>query len=103
MFIDNDSKCHVSNPNGTYIEVPMPPEFGGKCAAYIEGFRVKPEGYSFVREDGKVFGPDGYTISPWRDLALLDEFQAQYEAQQQTINEYEAALSAIETALGVTS
>lgn len=81
IFIDNECKCHASNPNGNYTGIEAPPEFEGKCAAYIEGFRVKPEGHTFVREDGKVFGPNGYSVSPWRDLALLDEFQAQYEAQ----------------------
>lgn len=81
IYIDNDCKCHVSNPNGAYTAIESPPELEGKCAAYIEGFRVKPEGYTFAREDGKVFGPDGYSVSPWRDLALLNEFQAQYEAQ----------------------
>lgn len=81
VFIDNDCKCHVTNPNGTYTEIETPEQLKDKCAAYIEGFRVKPEGYTFVREDGKVFGPDGDSISPWRDLAFLEEFQTQYEAQ----------------------
>ena len=103
IYIDENCKCHISNPDGIYTAIPAPPEFEGKCAAYIEGFRVKPEGYTYVREDGKEFGPDGYSVSPWRDLTLLEEFQAQCEAQQQAINEYEAALTEIETALGVTS
>lgn len=81
IFFDNECKCHVSNPNGTYTEIEAPEQFNGKCAAYIEGFRVKPEGYTFTRKDGKVFGPDGYSVSPWEDLALLNRFQAQYEAQ----------------------
>lgn len=81
IYIDNECKCHVTNPEGIYTTIEAPPELEGKAPAYIEGFRVKPEGYSFVREDGKAFGPDGYSVSPWRDLTLLDEFQAQYEAQ----------------------
>lgn len=81
IYIDGACKCHVSNPNGTYTAIEAPPELKGKCAAYIEGFRVKPVGYTFTREDGKVFGPDGYSVSPWEDLALLERFQAQYEAQ----------------------
>ena len=81
VYIDNDCKCHVTNPDGAYTEIPMPEQFNGKCAAYIEGFRVRPNGYTYVREDGKVFGPDGESVSPWRDLALLNEFQRQYEAQ----------------------
>lgn len=80
IYIDKDCKCHVSNPDGTMraFDVPF---FDGKAPAYIEGFRVKPEGYTYTREDGKVFGPDGYSVSPWEDLALLNRFQAQYEAQ----------------------
>lgn len=81
IYIDNECKCHVTNHDGIYTAISTPPELEGKCAAYIEGFRVKPEGYTFTREDGKVFGPDGDSISPWRDLALLEEFQRQYEAQ----------------------
>lgn len=81
IYIDNDCKCHVSKPDGTYTKIEAPEQFNGKCAAYIEGFRVRPDGYTYTREDGKVFGPDGYSVSPWRDLALLEEFQAQYEAQ----------------------
>lgn len=81
FFIDSECKCHVSNPDGIYTAIEAPPELAGKAPAYIEGFRVKPEGYTFVREDGKEFGPDGYSISPWEDLTLLNRFQAQYEAQ----------------------
>lgn len=81
IYIDNNCQCHVSNPDGNYTAIPAPPELEGKALAYIEGFRIKPDGYTFTREDGKVFGPDGYSVSPWRDLALLEEFQAQYETQ----------------------
>ena len=81
IFIDNECKCHISNPDGIYTAIEAPEQFEGKAPVYIEGFRVKPVGYTFTREDGKVFGPDGYSISPWRDLTLLEEFQAQYEAQ----------------------
>lgn len=81
LFIDSECKCHVTNPDGTYTAIPAPPELEGKAPVYIEGFRVKPEGYTFTREDGKTFGPEGYSVSPWEDLALLERFQAQYEAQ----------------------
>lgn len=79
IFIDSNCKCHVSNPNGTYTEIEAPEQFVGKCAAYIEGFRVKPEGYTFTREDGVVFGPDGYSVSPWKPMAELEAAQAAYE------------------------
>lgn len=98
VYIDNDCKCHVSN-DGTFTEIEAPPELEGKCQAYIEGFRVKPEGYKFAREDGKVFGPEGYSVSPWRDLALLNEFQAQYEAQQAEAEAVKAENGAMKEAL----
>lgn len=79
IFIDKDCKCHVTNPDGTYTAVEAPVEFNGKCAAYIEGFRVKPEGYTFTREDGVVFGPEGSSVSPWKPLTELEAAQAAYE------------------------
>lgn len=81
IYIDHDCKAHVSNPTGAYAEIPTPGQFAGKCAAYIEGFRVRPVGFTYVTEEGKIFGPEGSSISAWRDIALLNEFQAQYEAQ----------------------
>lgn len=100
IYIDNEFKCHVSN-DGTMREVEAPKKFNDKCTAYIEGHRLVPDGETWMREDGKVF--KGEMLTVWRDDTLLDEFQAQYEAQQHTINKYEAALTEIETALEVTS
>lgn len=81
IYIDKECKCHVTNPNGTYTGIEAPERFEGKCPAYIEGFRVRPNGFTYVNNDGEVFGPNGESVSPWRDLALLNEFQNQYEAQ----------------------
>ena len=81
IYIDNECKCHVSNPDGIYTEIEAPESFHGKCPAYIEGFRVRPAGYTYTF-NGEIFGPDGLSASPWRDLALLEEFQAQYENER---------------------
>ena len=77
IYLDADYKCHISN-DGTMraFEVSF---FDGKCAAFIEGHRYVPEGETWTRSDGKVFGNG--MLTPWRDLALLEKFQAQYEAQ----------------------
>lgn len=79
IFIDTDCKCHVSNPVGIYTEIEAPKQFNDKCSTYIEGFRVRPDGYTYSREDGKVFGPVGYFVGPWKPISELEAAQAQYE------------------------
>ena len=97
IYIDNEYKCHTSPADGlTAIETDA---FDGKCRQYIDGYRFVPAGESWTREDGQVF--EGEMVAPWRDYAILAEFQALYEEQQQTINEYDSALAEIEQALGV--
>ena len=97
IYIDNDYKCHTSPADGlTAIETDA---FDDKCKQFIEGYRFVPVGCTWVREDGVEF--TGEMIAPFRDYSILEELQSVYDEQQQTINEYEAALSDIEQALGV--
>lgn len=77
IYIDSDYKCYVTN-DGTMRAFDVS-DFDGKAPAYIEGRRYVPPGESWTRSDGYVF--HGEMLSPWRDSALLDEFQRQYEAQ----------------------
>lgn len=102
IYVDSDFKCHTTNPDGTFREVVLSENaknfFTNKCTAFIEGYRLKPEGETWVREDGTVFS-DGEMISPWKDYNELDAAQRQYEREQ--IAEYESALTEIEAALGV--
>ncbi len=76
IYLDDDYKCHAVN-DGTMraFEVPF---FDGKCAAFIEGYRFVPEGETWTRPDGVVF--QGEMVSPWKDSAVLEAYQAQYEA-----------------------
>lgn len=103
IYIDTDYKCHTAPGSGlTAIETTV---FCGKCTAYIEGYRFVPAGASWVRSDGAVF--QGEMISPWKPWGELDAAQREYEREQyETLTaqnaEYEAALSEIEIALGVT-
>lgn len=103
IYIDTKCRCHVSNPDGIYTEIEAPEQFNGKCTAYIEGFRVRPEGYTYTREDGIVFGPKGSSVSPWKDYTELEKIQYEYEIEQLKAQnaEYESALTEIEQALGV--
>ena len=79
IYIDNDFKCHVSNPEGTYTAVETS-AFDGKCAAYIEGYRFVPAGETWTRPDGVVFR--GEMVAPWMDWRELDEAQRDYEREQ---------------------
>lgn len=103
IYIDSEFKCHTSTGDGLReIETPF---FDNCDPAYIEGYRFVPAGESWTREDGEVF--QGEMISPWKDWEELDKFQREYEREQYAAvtaqnAEYEAALSEIETALGVT-
>lgn len=102
IYIDSDFKCYVTPGEGlTPIETDV---FDGKCDAYIEGYRYIPAGQTWTRADGVVF--TGEMIAPWKPWAELDTAQREYEREQYQAlaaqnAEYEAALSEIETALGV--
>lgn len=103
IYIDTDYKCHTTTADGlTAVETNY---FDGKCTAYIEGYRFVPSGSTWVRSDGVIF--QGEMVAPWKPWDELDAAQREYEREQyETLSaqnaEYEAALSEIETALGVT-
>lgn len=103
IYIESDFKCHIRNDGAmTAVETAA---FDGKCDAYIEGYRFVPGGKTWVREDGVEFA--GEMVAPWKSWEELDEAQREYEREQYAAvtaqnAEYEAALSEIEAALGVT-
>lgn len=79
LYIDEDYKCHTSNPDGVFREVETD-IFSGKCDAFIEGYRYIPSGESWVNEYGVVF--QGETISPWKDYDELCDAQQEYEREK---------------------
>ena len=97
IYIDNEYKCHVAD-DGTMTAVDTD-AFDGKCDAYIEGYRLVPAGETWTRDDGALFS--GEMISPWKDLGEAYAAQAAYVTAQNA--QYEAALTAIENALEVTT
>lgn len=103
IYIDTNYKCHTTTADGlTAVETNY---FDGKCPAYIEGYRFVPSGSTWVRSDGAIF--QGEMVAPWKPWDELDAAQREYEREQYAAvsaqnAEYEAALSEIETALGVT-
>ena len=97
IYIDSDYKCYVSSAEGCRaIETGF---FDGKCAEWIESFRFVPEGDTWTREDGEEFL--GEMVAPWKDLSEAYTAQIAYLERQNA--QYEAALTEIEAALGVTS
>ena len=96
IYIDSDYKCYVSASDGRRaIETN---DFNGKCPEWIESYRFVPEGETWTREDGEVFTN---MAAPWKDLSEAYVAQAAYATVQNA--QYEAALTEIEAALGVTS
>lgn len=96
IYIDSDYKCYVSAAEGRRaVETDF---FDGKCEEWIESYRFVPEGETWVREDGEVFTN---MVSPWKDLGEAYIAQEAYVSAQNA--QYEAALTEIEAALGVTS
>ena len=97
IYIDSDYKCHVSAAEGRRaIETDA---FNGKCPEWIESYRFVPEGETWMRGDGEVF--KGEMVTPWKDLSEAYTAQTAY-LERRTV-QYEAALTEIEAALGVTS
>lgn len=102
IYLDSNFKCYVS-PSEGLIEVETD-AFDDKCNIYIQGYRFIPAGQTWTRSDGMIF--TGEMIAPWKPWAELDTAQREYEREQYQAlaaqnAEYEAALSEIETALGV--
>ena len=88
IYIDSEYKCHTSPGEGlTAVETDA---FDGKCRQYIEGYRFVPSGKSWTREDGQVF--HGEMMAPWRDYAILSEFQEVAQEEQDKATAEMAAL-----------
>ena len=101
IYIDSDYKCHATQSDGlTEVETDF---FDGKAPGYIEGYRFIPAGHSWTGEDGTVYrGEAAFPVTDWE---ALDKIQRVYEREQIPAltaqnDEYEAALSEIEEALG---
>ena len=87
-FVDSDYKCHTSPGEGlTAIETDF---FDGKCKQFIEGYRFVPAGETWTREDGHRF--TGEMVAPWRDYAILSEFQEVAQEEQTKATEEIAAI-----------
>lgn len=85
IYIDSEFKCHPTDPDGTFRKIVLSESartfFANKCVTFIEGYRLKPEGETWVRDDGVVFS-GGEMITPWKNYEELDAAQREYERQK---------------------
>lgn len=78
IYIDEEFRCHTTNPDGIFREFDAPPFFDGKCTTFVEGHRYVPENEIYTRDDGIEFSDE--MISPWKPVEELYAAQDQYEA-----------------------
>jgi hypothetical protein len=91
IYIDSDFKCYTEKSAGlAAIETDF---FGGKCKAYIEGYRFVPYGETWTREDGVVF--KGEMIAPFIDSRLLAAYQSGYEESLADAQDMQTALETL--------
>lgn len=92
IYIDADCKCHAAD-DGTMTAVETD-FFDGKCGKFIEGYLLIPEGSSRTQEDGRVLTSP--QITPWKDLAILQAYQEQYEEMAAEMEDMKNALNVLE-------
>ena len=89
IYLDENFICHVTDDGTmTALETDI---FDGKCDAFLEGYRLIPSGETWLREDGEAFR--GEMIAPWKDYALLEAYQEQYEAMLPQVQDMQTALN----------
>lgn len=95
IFIDADYKCRLESGEG--LREVETDSFSGKCRTFVEGYRLIPQGETWTDANGNHIR--GEAVFPWRDYALLEEFQRQYEemlAQQADMAAALALLGVVE-------
>lgn len=81
VYLDSDYICHLSQSIGF---IPYETDiFDDKCDAFIEGYRLVPEGRTWRRNDGTIF--NGLMISPAENLNYLTGAQIQFEKDNENM------------------
>ena len=78
VYLDRDFRCHITN-DGTMMPVKVD-FFADKCDSFIEGYRVIPSDYTWIRSDGRLFRGEVYY--PWKPYSILAAAQSQYEREK---------------------
>lgn len=78
VYIDPKTfRCHLKQ-NSLNTLIPYDePLFDNKCAKFIEGYQLIPEGNILICENNKKIS--GKMVAPWMDIRILNAYQEQYE------------------------
>ena len=95
IYLDRDFRCHMEPEEGLQSWEDVDEFFKSKSRAFIEGYRVVPEGETWTDSNGNVF--IGLMISPAVNFDILQAAQTNYEEMQGRIADVEAVQ---ETMLG---
>lgn len=81
IYLDSDYVCHATPEEGMRsYETEV---FDDKCDAYINGYRLIPEGSTWVRPDGMIF--KGLMVAPAVRSDTLYAKQEQYEEDSENM------------------
>ena len=83
-YLDSDFRVHLDDGKG---RIPWNDEHGffdEKCRAYVEGFRVIPDGMTWTASDGTQY--TGFMISACVDYATLDKAQAEQSGMRNAMD-----------------
>ena len=90
IYLNREFQCSVTEKTDTVqsIETDV---FDGKCNAFVEGYRLVPQGHQWTREDGVVF--EGEMIAPFKDSTQLEMVQSLYEQLAVEITDTQLAVA----------
>lgn len=94
-YLDPDFRVWFDDSEGRIPWEDTQGFFNNKCRAFIEGFRVIPEGMEWTASDGTRY--TGLMIAAAVDFSKLDEAQREYERQEMA--DMQEALAMLEVRL----
>lgn len=90
-YLDADFRVHTEAAEDRIPWVDENGFFNGKSTAFIEGYRVVPEGSEWKHEDGAVF--PGLMIAPAVDYETLDKAQTEQDGMRDVMTRASAMLT----------
>ena len=96
-YLDSDFCLHMADDGTMQQWEDAEGFFDGKCQTFVEGYRVVPDGQTWIREDGRPF--KGEMITPWKPYNELAAAQDEYEKAQEEVSLLHSELAELDAAL----